>query len=130
MSHSDVEYMVKIIKGALCELSDMITNYCNNKIITDNFIIHENITPLNSTILSTKRKLFKNLILDISEYITDFNRKNSTKLYFVGYDDDSIYIECEEDALNVGIDTLTRTLIRIYDLYLKKTKAHCHIEKL
>jgi hypothetical protein len=130
LSHSDVEYMVNIIKGALCELSDMITNYCNNKIITDNFIIHENITPLNSTILSTKRKLFKNLILDISEYITDFNRKNSTKLYFVGYDDDSIYIECEEDALNVGIDTLTRTLIRIYDLYLKKTKAHCHIEKL
>lgn len=130
LSSSDVEYMVNIIKVQFSELSDMITNYCNNKMITDNIIIHENVTPLSSTILSIKRKLLKNLIIDISEYISDFNRKNKTNLYFIGYDDDSIYIECEEDSINVGIDTLTRTLIRVYDLYLKKTKAHCHIEKL
>lgn len=130
LSSSDIESLLNIVSSSLNELTDSINNIFKNKSITDNLILHEKVSPFYHTMLSIRRKLFKKLIINISEYIDDFNSKNKSKLYFIGYDNDSVYIECEEDSLNVAIDTLTRTLIRIYDNYLKRTKAHCYIEKL
>lgn len=130
LSNSDITKLIDLMEKELKDLLHMINEYSNNKLITDNIILHEEESSFLTSILSLNRKLFKNLVLEVYEYIEDYNSKNNAKLNFLGFDNDAIYIECDPEALNVGIDTLTRTLVKIYDKYLKKTKANCHIEKL
>ena len=113
----------------LSELLDLLDKSLS-KIFTGQLILHGEFTGLNKYILSAQRKLEKDLIIDVCDYINDFNGKNKTQIHFIGYYRDSIYIECKEGSLNVALDTLTRTMVRIYDRHFKKTKAHCLVENL
>lgn len=129
LSDSDLESIINLLHTELSELLDLLDKSLS-KIFTGQLILHGEFTGLNKYIFSSQRKLEKDLIIDVCDYINDFNGKNKAQIHFIGYYRDSIYIECEEGSLNVALDTLTRTMVRIYDRHLKKTKAHCLVENL
>ncbi|UYZ38951.1 hypothetical protein OD350_29120 (plasmid) [Clostridium beijerinckii] len=129
LSDGDIEYIVNILNDDLYELVTLIDDSCAS-IYSDNLIIHGTLSNFNKIILSTYRRLIKNLIIEVCDYANDFNNKNKSKINFIGFYQDTIYLECEEDSWPVAIDTLTRTLVNVYDKYLKKTKAHCLVENL
>lgn len=91
--------------------------------------MHGNFKTFKKLYLNTERKLVKELILEVDSYLKDFNKQNKSKIYFLGYSD-GIYLSCEDESLNVAIDTLSRTMVSVYDKFLKKTKAYCYIENL
>ena len=125
----DVTYIVNILNNDLHQILDLIDT-SSSVIYDDNLILHGDFTIFNKLLLGIQRKLTKDLIIEVSDYIIDFNNKNKAKINFIGYYEDTIYLECEEGSLTVAMDTLTRTLVRVYDKYLRKTKAHCLVENL
>lgn len=130
LSDNDMETIINILNNDLHEMINLIDNTSSSTIYNDNLILHGNFPVIYKLILGIQRKLIKDLISEICDYTKDFNNKNKSKINFIGYYDNTIYLECEEDSWIVATDTLTRTLVRIYDKYLRKTKAHCLVENL
>lgn len=127
---NDVSSIVNLLNNELHELIELIDSASSKTLKHDNLILHGDFSPFHKMVLNVQRKLTKNLISEVYDYIIDFNNKNKSQINFIGYYDNSIYLECEESSLSVALDTLTRTMVRIYDKYLKKTKATCIIETL
>lgn len=129
LSDDDINLLVDILNTDLREIIDCIDSY-DNSIITCKLLLHEEVKNFTKMYLNMKRKLLKNLILEVSDYINDFNNQNKAKIYLLGYANDGIYLECQNDSFEIAVDTLTRTLVKVYDKYLKKTKSLCYIENL
>ncbi len=123
-------FNIDILNNNLHELIELIDDASSKNFENNNLIVHENLTVFNKSILNIQRKLIKTLISEVFDYIADFNRKNKFKIHFLGYNNNTIYLECEEGSLSVALDTLTRTMVTVYDKYLKKTKASCLVETL
>ena len=128
LSDDDIKYILNILDNNLNDLKKYIDEE-ENKIYTGNLIVHGNFKTFKKLYLNTERKLVKELILEVDSYLKDFNKQNKSKIYFLGYSD-GIYLSCEDESLNVAIDTLSRTMVSVYDKFLKKTKAYCYIENL
>ncbi|NFN06501.1 hypothetical protein FDB50_17565 [Clostridium botulinum] len=126
----DISTLIDILNNNLHELIELIDDASSKNFENNNLIVHENLTAFNKSILNIQRKLIKTLISEVFDYIADFNRKNKFKIHFLGYNNYTIYLECEEGSLSVALDTLTRTMVTVYDKYLKKTKASCLVETL
>lgn len=129
LSDDDIKYIINLLNNKLNKLTTLI-DMTSSSIGNNKLILHENTTSLNRSLLKIKRRIIKDLIIDVNDYIHDFNNKNKCKINFIGFSKETIYLECEEASLNVAIDTLTRTLVKIYDKHLLKTAAHCFVEKI
>lgn len=129
LSDNDIELLMDILSTDLKEFIDCIDSF-DNSIQTFKFIIHEDVKNFAKIYYKLKRKLIKDLILEVNEYIDAFNNQNKAKMYLCGYANDGLYIKCDENSYENALDTLTRTLVKVYDKCLKKTKSFCYIENL
>lgn len=129
LSDDDIELLMDILSTDLKEFIVCIDSF-DNSIQTFKFIIHEDVKNFAKMYYKLKRKLIKDLIIEVNEYIDAFNNQNKAKIYLCGYFNDGIYIKCDENSYENALDTLTRTLVKTYDKCLKKTKSFCYIENL
>ncbi|MEM4260808.1 MAG: hypothetical protein QXG00_06230, partial [Candidatus Woesearchaeota archaeon] len=129
MNIDDLEVVFNVFLNNFEELLETIDYYNNTKYIsTQNYLIVSNkMTPILKAIKSKERLLMKRLISELEDYCMDFNSKNKAKIHIINFDNSKIYLACDEEALSVSIDILTRTLIKVYDQTCKKTKANCNI---
>ncbi|WP_315069222.1 hypothetical protein [uncultured Clostridium sp.] len=129
LSENDLEHIIDLLHSGFSDIVEMI-DHRNSSIYNTKLILHGEFSNFNKRIIDIKRHLEKDLIIELHDYIVDFNKKNKEKIYLIAFNNDSAFLQCQDGSLNAAMDTLTRILVKIYDKHLKKTKAFCLCEKL
>lgn len=128
----DLEALYTIIPIVFGELLSLIDNFNNNPHLgpDNSLIVHLEYSPIYKAIKSKERIIIKNLIADIHSYCLAFNSNNKDKMNIISFDDQGISLACDEEALSVGIDTLSRRMVSNFDKYIRNIKCSCNIDVL
>lgn len=130
ISEDDLINAKNIYKENLIKLKNTIDkfNSDNYKNSDPKLIFKSNISPIGIAILDKIRLIESSLIQEINLYCKDFNKQNKSQIDIVYFNNEYIYLLCDEEASNTAFDTLTRIMPSIISKICPKISPTCYVE--